>query len=190
MPFGAKNSAACYSQFIDMVITKLRTKQVLAYIDDLLVYNRDIKSHIVELENLFQAHRQAGIKIKASKTHLVQKQTYYLGYKVTARGIAMREDYVEKVVKWPQPKTVKQLQTFLGFINYYRTFFPEFSFLTNEFNSQRKSPKLVWTSVMEEKFMKRRKENRSLKNLLRFLLVRCGLMYRVFIEELSIMKIS
>ena len=64
----------------------------------------------------------------------------------------IEDDYVEKIVKWPVPRTVKELNTFLGFVGYYRSFIEDFSRLTNEMNDQKKRKKLDWTTVMAEKF--------------------------------------
>ena len=152
MPFGPKNAPAAYSRFIEMVLQKMRTPWVLGYLDDIIVHTPDLELHLRELENTLQVHKEAGIKIKASKTHLFQHEVNYLGFKISKDGVSMREDYVEKVLQWPRPKTVKELNTFLGFLNYYRTFIRDFSFLTNEMNSMKKQKKLIWTDVMEKKF--------------------------------------
>ena len=63
-------------------------------------------NHVRELEKVLSMHREAGIKIKAEKTHLMQKEVYYLGYRI--QGIKMKEDYVEKITQWPTPKTLKE----------------------------------------------------------------------------------
>ena len=78
------------------------------------------------MENVISMHSEAGIKIKAEKTHLMQKEVDYLGYRVTEQGIKMKEDYVERISKWPTPKTVKELATFIGFTSYYRSFIPNY----------------------------------------------------------------
>ena len=101
---------------------------------------------------MLQLHKEAGIKLHAHKTRLFAKEAEYLGYRVTPDGIAMREDFIQKVIDWPAPTTPKELSTFLGFVNYYRTFFKDFSMLTTEMNAQRKNFKLEWTETMQKKF--------------------------------------
>ena len=152
MPFGAKNAGACYSRLVELSIMKLRSKNVLAYIDDIIVATQDLWEHVKELEDVFRMHREAGIKIKAEKTHLIRPEVEYLGYMVSEEGIKMKPSYVDKIVNWPTPKTVKELNTVLGFLGYYRTFIPKFAELTNEMNSQKKEKKLQWTTEMEENF--------------------------------------
>ena len=64
----------------------------------------------------------------------------------------MQSEYVDQIINWPAPKTIKQLQSWLGFVNYYRSFIKDFSILTAEMNAQRREKTLKWTDTMEEKF--------------------------------------
>ena len=158
MPFGAKNAGACYSRLVELSIMKLRSPNILAYIDDIICATQDLWQHVKELEDVFKMHREAGIKIKAEKTHLIKPEVEYLGYMVSQEGIKMKPSYVEKITQWPTPQSVKQLNTLLGFLNYYRSFIPKFAELTNAMNAQRKEKQLNWTSEMEEQFQTLKKE--------------------------------
>ena len=152
MPFGAKNAGACYSRLVELAIMKLRSPNILAYLDDIICATQDLWQHVKELENVFKLHREAGIKIKAEKTHIIRPEVEYLGYMVSEEGVKMKPSYVEKIVNWPAPKTVKELNTVLGFLGYYRSFIPKFSELTNTMNAQKKEKTLVWTKEMNESF--------------------------------------
>ena len=152
MPFGAKNAGATYSRFIDLLIEKLRSPHILAYVDDVIVHTPNLDLHMRELEKALQMHLEAGIKLNAGKTHLFQPSAEYLGYEVDANGIHMQEGYVERILQWPVPKTVKQLASFLGFTGYYRSFISQYAQLTTEMNSQKKKKVLEWTPEMDAKF--------------------------------------
>ena len=152
MPFGAKNAGACYSRLVELAIMKLRSPNILAYLDDIICATQELETHVEELENVFKLHREAGIKIKAEKTHIIRPEVEYLGYMVSEEGVKMKPSYVEKIVNWPAPKTVKELNTVLGFLGYYRSFIPKFSELTNSMNAQKKEKTLVWTKEMNESF--------------------------------------
>ena len=54
----------------------------------------------------------------------------------------MRDDYVDKIINWPAPRTLKELSSFLRFTGYYRSFIPEYSKLTCEMNNQKKERQL------------------------------------------------
>ena len=152
MPFGASNSGPCFARFMEMLISKLRSPWTLCYLDDLMVHTINTKQHVEELRKVFQMHREAGIKLKAKKTDLFEVQANYLGYKITQQGVCMREDYVEKILGWPAPRTVKELSSFLGVVGYYRTFIPKFASLTHEMNAQKKQKELQWNEDLQSKF--------------------------------------
>ena len=142
MPFGAANSGPCYSRFMEMLVSKLRSPWTLCYLDDLMVHTVTTEQHLDELRKVFQMHREAGIRLKAKKTFLFETEAYYLGYKITQKGVCMREDCVEKILEWPIPKTVKELSSFLGVVGYYRSFIAKFASLTHEMNAQKKKKEL------------------------------------------------
>jgi deoxyuridine 5'-triphosphate nucleotidohydrolase len=152
MPFGAANAGQVYSRFVDMLVTKLRSPWVLAYVDDFILHTPDLATHLSELRRVLQLHREAGVKLNAKKTKLFQKEADYLGYRVAEDGIHMTDKFVKKVLDWPAPKTVKELASFLGFASYYRTFIPQFAALTAEMSAQKKQKVLVWTDEMQQKF--------------------------------------
>ena len=145
MPFGAINAGACYSRFVELLIQKLRSPYILSYLDDVIVHTALAQHHFEELRKTLQIHREGGIRLRPQKTHLFQSEAEYLGFKVTEEGIKMRDDYVDKIINWPAPKTPKELSSFLGFTGYYRTFLPEYSKLTCEMDSQKRKKTLEWT---------------------------------------------
>ena len=152
MPFGPKNSGAVYARFVDMILQRIRSPNIVAYIDDILVFTGDLEQHLVELRAVFEVHRMSGIMLCAKKTKLFTEKTKYLGFDVSRHGISMRKSYVDKVLSWPRPLSTKQLRTFLGFTSYYRSFIKDYAELTNEMNGMIKAMKLEWTEEIERKF--------------------------------------
>ena len=152
MPFGAKNAGATYSRFIDMLITRLRSPYLLAYVDDVICHTPDIETHLAELDRAFTMHKEAGIRLAPHKTYLFQEEVDYLGYKVNVHGIHMKDSYVSRILDWPAPKTIKELNSLLGFMGYYRSFIPNYSQLTAEMNSQKKKKQLEWNAECQTNF--------------------------------------
>ena len=157
MPFGPKNSGAIYARFVDMILQKIRSPHVAAYIDDILVFTTDLENHVKQLRLVFELHRMAGIMLRPKKTLLFTEQTKYLGFDVSKNGISMRKSYVEKILEWPQPTSTKQLRTFLGFTSYYRSFIQDYSSLTCEMNGIRMGKTFDWTEEMGWKFKELKK---------------------------------
>ena len=109
MPFGPSNSGAVYARFVEMLLQKIRSPYIVAYIDDILVFTADLENHLTQLRSLFEIHRISGVKLRPKKTKLFTEKTNYLGFEVSTNGISMKRSYVEKILDWPVPKTVKEL---------------------------------------------------------------------------------
>ena len=154
LPFGISTAVSIYSRFIRQVLNPLSSKGLNAYLDDLLLFHNRMEDHLNKLEEVFQAHEAAGIKLKAEKCQLFRSELVYLGHLLTPQGVQMVPEYVEKILSWPTPKTPKELSRWLGFTSYYRSFIPGFSSLTQEMSGQKKKKNLEWTPVMESKFQR------------------------------------
>jgi len=148
MPFGLSVSPAVYSRFIAVALNKLGTKEINSYLDDVLVFNNGLNKHADRLRDVFQAHREAGVKLKPSKTLLFREKVEYLGHMLSKDGISMVDAYVDRIMEWPVPTNIKELNTLLGFFSYYRAFIPGFAELTAAMCSQRREKTLNWTPEM------------------------------------------
>jgi hypothetical protein len=68
--------------------------------------------------------RTAGLVINEEKCKFAVPEAQFLGHHITAEGIRPLPDRVEAVQDHPKPSNVKQLQVFLGVVNFYRRFVP------------------------------------------------------------------
>ena len=117
-----------------------------------------MKEHVEQLERVLEAHQRAGIMVNPAKTQLFQTKVQYLGHQLSEQGIEMVPEYIDKIMKWPSPKTVTELNSALGFFSYYRSYLPDFSSLTAAMSKEKKKKTLEWTQEMEDNFkeLKRR----------------------------------
>ena len=67
------------------------------------------------------------MKLKPVKCEFCAKETTFLGRQVDKNGMSIGEDYVKTIKDWKPPKTVKQVEQFLGFVNYHRSFIKNLS---------------------------------------------------------------
>ena len=99
----------------------------LEYLDDILIFSPDNKTHLEHLELVFQRLREADLKVKASKCNFFKKHIQYLGHLISGEGIEPLPEKLEAVRKMPPPTTPKEVRQFLGLVGYYRKFVPKFA---------------------------------------------------------------
>ena len=127
MPFGLCNAPATFQRVIESCMGDLNLSKCLLYLDDIIVFSKTYEEHLERLESVFSRLEDAGLKLKPSKCLLFQRSIKYLGHIVSSEGIATDPDKIAAVQQWPVPKSVKELQSFLGFVGYYRKFIKNFS---------------------------------------------------------------
>ena len=131
LPFGLANSPACYQRMINLILSGLRWSVCLVYMDDILVYSSDFNSHLVRLEAVLLAIREAGLRIKLSKCRFAERTVKVLGHIVSDEVIQCDLEKLAAAVKdFPKPKDVKAVQSFLGLCSYYRKFVGRFAELS------------------------------------------------------------
>ena len=57
-------------------------------------------------------------------------------------------EYMQRVKDWPKPKAGMKVSKFLGFVEYYCTFIPQYSFLTNRLKGIKKVEKFLWREIL------------------------------------------
>ena len=121
---GLCNSPNIFQEKMSELIVGLEFAR--AYLDDLLLVTKgDFNEHLVQLEQALTRLSEAGLKINASKSSFCQTELEYLGYWITRNGICPVAKKVEAILKIKEPTNVKQLQRFIGMINYYRDIWPQ-----------------------------------------------------------------
>ncbi|KAI2668609.1 Transposon Tf2-6 polyprotein [Labeo rohita] len=127
MPFGLANSPSYFQAFINEVFRDMLNRWVIVYIDDILIYSDSYPEHVQHVRAVLQRLIQHRLYAKQEKCEFHQQSISFLGYIISPEGVAMDETKVSAVRDWPRPKTLKELQRFLGFSNFYRRFIRNFS---------------------------------------------------------------
>ena len=96
----------------------------MAFLDDILVLERDFEGHLANLSAVLVRFREYGLNMKPKKCGLFQKEVEFLGRVVGPRGMHIGPGYVKD---WPRPKNKKEVERFLGFTNYHRGFIEEYT---------------------------------------------------------------
>ena len=100
---------------------------LLVYMDDIICCSSTWESHLTLLESMLQALQAAGLTLKPSKVQFGPKEVKYLGHILSKDGIRIGEDRIKAITDLPTPKTIKELRSVLGMINFVRKFIPDLS---------------------------------------------------------------
>ena len=157
--FQAHTAPATFQRLLETCLGDLNLHWCIIYLDDIVIFSKDLASHHKRLEAVFQKLEEAGLKLKPSKCELFQRQLAYPGHVISAKGVATDKGKVKAIRDWPTPTTVMEVQSFLGFTGYYHRFIPKFTQvaqplheLTSGENAGKKKVAINWGSRCQQAF--------------------------------------
>ncbi|GJP40902.1 hypothetical protein CLOM_g566 [Closterium sp. NIES-68] len=127
MPFGLTNAPATFQAEMNHILRPLLDECVVVYLEDILIYSRDMKQHVEHLRCVFEILRRERFYVKLSKSEFALEKVQFLGHMVSAQGVHVDPKKIKAVRTWETPENVKELQQFLGFANYYNRFVPRYA---------------------------------------------------------------
>ena len=77
--------------------------------DDVIVMDRSFQEHLHNLRQVFQRLREAGLMLKPTKCVFFQTEVFYLGYIISRKGVSTDPAKIDKVVRWPTPKSANDV---------------------------------------------------------------------------------
>uniref|UniRef100_A0A3B1JJM2 Gypsy retrotransposon integrase-like protein 1 n=1 Tax=Astyanax mexicanus TaxID=7994 RepID=A0A3B1JJM2_ASTMX len=153
LPFGIKNAAATFQRLMDSVLVNLKGKSCFVYINDIVVYSSTIEQHLGHLEEVFRCLHQAGLTLNLRKCNLLQRSLIFLGHVISGEGICTEPGKVEAIQAFPEPRSIKELQRFLGMAGWYHRFITHFSERAAILNAlKKKNAPWIWTQECQKAF--------------------------------------
>ena len=110
---------------MDIAFVGLKDKFILIYLDDLIVYSNSYEEHLQHVRRVFLKCRQFGISLNPKKSQFALREGKLLGHIVSAEGVKIDPVWVEAIQKLSIPRSKKDIQSFLGKINFFRRFIPK-----------------------------------------------------------------
>jgi transposase InsO family protein len=127
LPFGLTNAPAAFQRIMDVVMAGLKFNTVLCYLDDIVVFSSTLEQHLKDLDVVLGRLEEYGLVLKLAKCTFASSKIHYLGHVVSREGVGPDPAKIAAVKDYPQPKTVKDVRSFLGFASYYRRFIKDFA---------------------------------------------------------------
>ena len=122
MPFGLTNAPAPFQALMNEVFRSYLRKFVLVFLDDILVYSKNMGEHLIHLEQVVFLMRKNELYAKLSKCSFVISKVEYLGYIISGKGVETDPQKIEIIANWPEPRSQKDVRSFLGLTGHYRRF--------------------------------------------------------------------
>ena len=155
MPFGLNNAPSTFQRCMNKVFEGVLNRNVGCYIDDIIVFSKTFDDHLIHLRDVFERLNKHDLRIHPEKSYFLCKEVKFLGYVIGRYGVLPYPMRVEAINKFPTPKKVKDVRSFLGLIGYYRKFIKDFTQIANPLTHLLcKNVPFKWSEECEETFVK------------------------------------
>jgi hypothetical protein len=149
MPFGLCNAPATFQDMINHIFWDLLDQGLVAYIDDLLIYARTREQHDQIAMEVLKRLRDNRLAVSVEKCEWAKEEVEFLGYIIGREGIKMSQEKVEGILEWKSPKSLVEVQQFLGFANFYRRFIQDYSRIARPLTELTRGDGKNWTWTNE-----------------------------------------
>ncbi len=153
MPFGLTNAPATFQHFMNDIFRDLLDQSVIVYLDDILIYSTNEEEHRKQVRLVLERLRSAQLYAKAEKCEFHRAEIEFLGYIISPSGVNMDSKKVSAITSWPVPKSVHDIQVFLGLANFYRRFVKGFSKIALPLTALlAKNAEFIWSPSAQQAF--------------------------------------
>ena len=152
-PFGLKTMTSIFQRVMSELFSDLPF--ALVYVDDIIVFSSSIDEHIHHLKVVISRLSQANLTLNSKKCLFGYKQLHVLGHVISSEGIHVDFSKLPEIQNCPRPTSPKDVQSFLGLMNYFRDFVPNFAMVSAPLDALRNIPlkEFHWSSHHENAFL-------------------------------------
>ncbi|GFV10124.1 retrovirus-related Pol polyprotein from transposon 17.6 [Trichonephila clavipes] len=128
VPFGLSTSPGVFQRYVSSIFRDLTRKGiVISYLDDLVIPAKNEQEGLEKLKIIFEVAKKYGLEIKFKKCQFLKKKIEFLGHIVESGTIKPSPTKTLAVRNFPEPTTIKQVQSFLGLTGYFHKYIKDYS---------------------------------------------------------------
>ena len=124
LPYGISSAPGIFQRNMENLLQNI--PHVIVRVDDILASGANDGDHLKNLQEVFKRLAKARLRLKKGKCVFMIPKVTYLGHCVSKEGTQPMEDKVEAITNAPPPRNVLELKSYLGMINFYQKFLPNF----------------------------------------------------------------
>lgn len=153
MPFGLTNAPATFQRMMTRILGKLVGHCVHVFIDDIIIYSKNVDEHMDHLASVFDLCIQHGLRLKRKKCVFIQSDVEYLGHQIGQGGLRPNKHNTSKIMKMKVPRNKDDVRSFLGMTGYYRRFVEGYATLMNPITTlTKKDNGFIWGAMQQKAF--------------------------------------
>ena len=134
VPFGLANAPAVFQREMNRILSSVLGRCAMVYIDDVIIYSRNMSDHVRDLETVFQLMAERNVTLNRTKCTFARGTVELLGFEINETGIRPIASKVAAINDMSAPEDVKGVRSFLGMTNYYRQAIPGYAFIAEPFS--------------------------------------------------------
>jgi Reverse transcriptase (RNA-dependent DNA polymerase) len=127
MPFGLTNVPGGFQKFLNGIFSDLLNVYVIIYLDDILIFSDNEDDHFQHVFEVFKQLQKHGLYANGKECDFHSESVNYLGHMIRPNRLQIDPAKVKVIQDWPEPRKVKDIQSFLGFANFYRQYIYNYS---------------------------------------------------------------
>ena len=150
---GDNNAPATMMRVMNTILGKYIGKSVWVYLDDIVVYSKTYDDHMRHIREVLTAFQNAKFYLTMDKCHFLKDPMPLLGHVISKGKITPPDERIKSITDWETPRTKKQLQGFLGVVNYISKHIPHIATLQAPLTALVGKADWIWTDLQDKAFM-------------------------------------
>ncbi len=169
LSFKLTNKSIFFQQYMNDVLWNFLNDFCQVYLDDILIYSKMRKKHKDHVKLVLSRLREAELQMNIRKYKFNVEETVFLEVIVSELNLRMNSSKVTVIVSWITSINLREIQSFVRFVNFYRRFIKNFSKLVKSFTQlTRKNTSFVWNKICIQVFDNLKKQVNSISVLRHF----------------------
>ncbi len=152
LPFGLHSAPHIFSRILKDILSPVPSAKIITYLDDICLLDTNIDDLIKTTETFLECIYKNNIRLSPEKCNLFATEITLLGHDISPNGVQLSIDVTKRVSEYPTPKSTKQLQSFIGLVNWAMKWIPNYGKIMKPLFQAVKSKPFSWTEQCENTF--------------------------------------